>query len=89
MPLKPAHFTIRLARRGCRNRPFFQIAVMPNKANCLAHPTEQIGSYDPMPNSRNEKLVAFNFERVGYWLARGATCSKPVMQLLGMYFVVL
>lgn len=45
---------------------------------------EQLGSYDPIPNVRNEKLVAFNFERIQYWIARGAQLSTPVAELLGL-----
>ena len=45
---------------------------------------EQVGSYDPLPNENNEKLVAFNYERVQHWLAAGATLSQPVAQLLGL-----
>lgn len=84
MPKKVAHQAIRLARRGCVNRPFFHIVVMPNRAHCQTVPSEQLGSYDPMPNLYQEKLIAFNFERLRYWLAKGAHCTKPVEKLLGL-----
>lgn len=45
---------------------------------------EQLGTYDPMPNNHNEKLVSFNFERVKHWMARGATPTRPVSMLLGL-----
>ena len=45
---------------------------------------EQVGSYDPIPNQNNEKLVAFNYERIQHWMARGATLSLPVAELLGL-----
>lgn len=49
---------------------------------------EQLGSYDPMPNQHNEKLVSLNLERIYYWLGKGAVASKPVEELLGKsYFV--
>jgi ribosomal protein S16 len=44
---------------------------------------EQIGTYDPMPNQNNEKLVSFNYERVRHWLGSGAHLSDPVAELLG------
>lgn len=45
---------------------------------------EQLGSYDPLPNEHNEKLVALNYERLRYWIGMGAVTSKPVEQLLGI-----
>ncbi|KAF4528210.1 hypothetical protein B566_EDAN016831 [Ephemera danica] len=50
---------------------------------------EQVGTYDPLPNFYNEKLVSFNFERVRYWLGRGASISTPVAELLGTVCTVL
>ena len=84
MPKKVSHLMIRFALHGCTNRPFYHIVLMPNRANRNAKPLEQIGSYDPMPNTNQEKLVAVNFERLRHWLACGAQCSKPVEQLLGV-----
>nr|CAG4649858.1 EOG090X0KAD [Scapholeberis mucronata]SVE94019.1 EOG090X0KAD [Scapholeberis mucronata] len=75
---------IRLNKRGCTNRPFYHIVVQ-NCQDTQAGPViEQVGSYDAMPNEQNEKLVAFNFERIQFWLAKGATISDPVAQLLGL-----
>ncbi|XP_050356824.1 probable 28S ribosomal protein S16, mitochondrial [Nymphalis io] len=94
MPLPPASGTgryfakaaksIRLLRHGCTNRPFFHISVTqrrrPNKLPVI----EQLGSYDPMPNMDNEKLVALNLERIKYWLGHGAHVTPPVAELLGL-----
>lgn len=44
---------------------------------------EQVGTFDPMPNTNDEKLLSLNFERIRYWLGRGAEPSKPVAELLG------
>lgn len=44
---------------------------------------EQLGSYDPMPNERNEQYLAFNFERIRYWLGQGAIVTRPVAEILG------
>lgn len=77
-------YSIRLAYFGCKNRPFFHIVVA--KQNLPRdHPgEEQLGSYDPMPNKYNEKLVSFNFDRVKYWLGKGAVMSFHVEKLLGL-----
>lgn len=76
---------IRLARYGCTNRPFFHIvAINSSYARNSPKKFEQLGTYDPMPNVYNEKLVAINFERVQFWIARGAQPSRPVSMLLGL-----
>ncbi|XP_043531884.1 28S ribosomal protein S16, mitochondrial [Chiloscyllium plagiosum] len=75
---------IRLALGGCTNRPFYRIVAAHNKRARDGKYLEQLGSYDPMPNIFNEKLVSFNFERIKYWLACGAHMTKPVEKLLGL-----
>lgn len=93
LPLHPSSGTgivtqfqksIRFARYGCTNRPFYHIVVMDTKQNQKKPPIEQLGTYDPIPNVHNEKLIAFNFERLQYWLGHGASISKPVAELLGL-----
>jgi small subunit ribosomal protein S16 len=44
---------------------------------------DQLGTYDPLINQHNERLVALNFERIRHWLGRGADTSEPVAELLG------
>ncbi|CAK1589770.1 unnamed protein product [Parnassius mnemosyne] len=94
MPLPPASGTgryfvkaaksIRLIRQGCTNRPFFHISVTHRKRLNSQPVIEQLGSYDPMPNFNNEKLVALNLERIKFWLGHGAHVSPPVAELLGL-----
>lgn len=76
-------FAIRLALHGCANRPFYHIVVLRRYKARNDTPVDQVGSFDPLPNKHNEKLVAFNFERLRYWIARGAMPSSPVEHLLG------
>nr|SVE70822.1 EOG090X0KAD [Daphnia similis]SVE71453.1 EOG090X0KAD [Daphnia similis]SVE72086.1 EOG090X0KAD [Daphnia similis]SVE72713.1 EOG090X0KAD [Daphnia similis] len=75
---------IRLNRHGCTNRPFYHIVVQKTTDNQDGPVIEQVGSFDAMPNNKNEKLVALNFERIQYWLSQGAGLSDPVAQLLGL-----
>ncbi|CAH2098184.1 unnamed protein product [Euphydryas editha] len=94
MPLPPASGTgryfakaaksIRLIRHGCTNRPFFHISVTHRRRPNSLPVIEQLGSYDPMPNMDNEKLVALNLERIKYWLGHGAHVTTPVAELLGL-----
>lgn len=45
---------------------------------------EQVGSYDPLINQHNERLISLNFERIRYWIGNGAHISTPVGELLGI-----
>lgn len=46
-------------------------------------PVEQLGTYDPMPNLENQKLLSLNVERTRYWMGQGAIFSTPIAKLLG------
>nr|KAF6425361.1 mitochondrial ribosomal protein S16 [Molossus molossus] len=78
------HLTIRLALGGCTNRPFYRIVAAHNKYPRDGRFVEQLGSYDPLPNSHGEKLVALNLDRIRHWIGCGAHLSKPVEKLLGL-----
>lgn len=77
------HLTIRLALSGCTNRPFYRIVAAHNKRPRDGRFVEQLGSYDPLPNSHGEKIVALNLDRIRHWMGCGAHLSKPVEKLLG------
>lgn len=80
--------SIGLALFGCANRPFYHICVFPDRALGRRYESsiiEQLGTFDPLPNSRNEKLVSFNIGRLKYWIGeRDAHISVPVLELLGL-----
>ncbi|KAK2704324.1 small ribosomal subunit protein bS16m-like [Artemia franciscana] len=76
--------SIRLQQHGCTNRPFFHIVVMEAKLPSDGPVIEQIGSFDPLPNQNNEKLVAVNFDRLQYWISEGAKMSIPAASLFGL-----
>ncbi|VDP04149.1 unnamed protein product, partial [Soboliphyme baturini] len=78
-------FSITLARYGCANRPFFHIVVSKRKHRRWSDDViEQVGTFDPLPNKHNEKLVAINFERIRYWMAQNVSISVSVLELLGL-----
>ena len=76
-------FIMKLVNRGCSNRPFFHMVVIKSTYPNSRHidPLEQLGTYDPLPNAHNEKLVAVNLERVQHYLAGGVHLSRPVAQV--------
>ncbi|XP_030633216.1 small ribosomal subunit protein bS16m [Chanos chanos] len=78
------HVVIRLALGGATNRPFYRIVAAYNKRARDSKYIEQLGSYDPLPNIYNEKLVSFNYDRIKYWMGCGAHPTKPVAKLLGL-----
>uniref|UniRef100_A0AAZ3QWG4 Small ribosomal subunit protein bS16m n=1 Tax=Oncorhynchus tshawytscha TaxID=74940 RepID=A0AAZ3QWG4_ONCTS len=65
------------------NRPFYRIVAAYNKRARDSKYIEQLGSYDPLPNIYNEKLVSINSGRIKYWMGCGAHSTKPVAKLLG------
>ncbi|XP_024284229.2 28S ribosomal protein S16, mitochondrial [Oncorhynchus tshawytscha] len=80
------HIVIRLAMAGHKqsNRPFYRIVAAYNKRARDSKYIEQLGSYDPLPNIYNEKLVSINSGRIKYWMGCGAHSTKPVAKLLGL-----
>uniref|UniRef100_A0A3P8X660 Small ribosomal subunit protein bS16m n=1 Tax=Cynoglossus semilaevis TaxID=244447 RepID=A0A3P8X660_CYNSE len=80
------YVVIRLALAGHKqaNRPFYRIVAAHNKRARDGKYIEQLGTYDPLPNVYNEKLVSFNFDRLKYWIGCGAHPTKPVAKLLGL-----
>lgn len=48
----------------------------------------KLGVFDPLPNYRNEKLVACDVTRMKYWIGeRNAHISPPLLELLGTAFL--
>lgn len=77
---------VRLIRMGCVNRPFYQIGVSPFLRRPGLPPDEVIGSFDPVANEKNEKLVAVDLDRLAYWMGEGAHLSQGVVTVLGTLF---
>ncbi|RWS01855.1 28S ribosomal protein S16: mitochondrial-like protein [Dinothrombium tinctorium] len=84
IPFWRTGFHLRLVQMGCTNRPFYHIAAIPRKKLIGRVPDEVIGCFDPMPNERDEKIVAVDLERLAFWLGKGATPSSGVYRLLGL-----
>ncbi|XP_061642074.1 28S ribosomal protein S16, mitochondrial isoform X2 [Phyllopteryx taeniolatus] len=73
-----------LAGHKQANRPFYRIVAAYNKRARDGKYIEQLGTYDPLPNVHNEKLVSFNSDRIKYWIGCGAHPTKPLAKLLGL-----
>ncbi|KAK2154017.1 hypothetical protein LSH36_279g03113 [Paralvinella palmiformis] len=76
---------IRLTLHGCANRPFYHLVVMHAYKGRDNRVIEQIGSFDPLPNYKNEKLVGISFDRFNYWYSHGnVILTRPVEKLMGL-----
>ncbi|KAJ8260019.1 hypothetical protein GJAV_G00176170 [Gymnothorax javanicus] len=75
-------YFIRFGKVVVRNGSFITVASEARARDSKY--IEQLGSFDPLPNIHNEKLVSFNYERIKYWIGCGAHPTKPVAKLLGL-----
>ena len=71
---------IRLKRFGTKKRPFYRIVVMDSRTPRDGRVLEEVGLYHPI--EKKEKQIAIDDARIKDWLARGATPSDTVRQLL-------
>jgi len=71
---------IRLRRTGARNRAHYRIVVSGSRRRPGSQILEEIGHYDPVPNPPRLRLDG---DRARFWIARGASPSPTVRDLLG------
>jgi small subunit ribosomal protein S16 len=71
---------IRLKRFGTNKRPFYRIVVMDSRAPRDGRVIEELGLYHPIEKA--EKQIAVDDAKVKEWIAKGATTSNTVRQLL-------
>jgi small subunit ribosomal protein S16 len=71
---------IRLKRFGTKKRPFYRIVVMDSRTPRDGRVLEEIGLYHPIEKA--EKQISVDETKVKDWLARGATPSNTVKELL-------
>lgn len=70
---------LRLARRGRRNAPFYNLVVADRRKPRDGRFIEVVGTYDP---TNKERRFVGNKDRIEYWLGRGARPSDTVSKLL-------
>lgn len=73
--------TIRLARRGAKKSPFYQIVVADIRAKRDGRYIERIGFFNPVAVGGETKL-RLDRARADYWLSQGAQPTERVAQLL-------
>jgi small subunit ribosomal protein S16 len=77
---------IRLARRGRKGRPVYDIVVAPSTAKRDGRFIEKLGTYDP---NHNPAYIILNEDRALYWLMVGAQPSDTTRSLLSTAGVLL
>lgn len=74
---------LRLARFGCKHRPFYRVVATDSRKWRDGKPAEYIGTYDPIPrHSDGFKEIRLKVDRVKYWLSVGAQPTDTVAKLL-------
>ncbi|MBN8940320.1 MAG: 30S ribosomal protein S16 [Rhizobiales bacterium] len=68
---------IRLARRGTKKRPFYQIVVADSRSPRDGRFIEKLGTYNPILD-KDKKRYEIDLEAAKAWLAKGATPTDRV-----------
>ena len=75
--------TLRLARHGRKNRPYYAIVVANSRSPRDGKFIEKVGTYNPLLAKDDANRVTLNTERVQYWLGVGAQPTDRVAIFLG------
>lgn len=73
--------TIRLARSGAKNRPFYHVIVTDSRNSRDGRYIERVGFFNPIARG-NEERLRLDYARVEYWTANGAQPSDRVAKLI-------
>ena len=79
---------LRLSRGGRKNRPHYSIVVADKRYPRDGRFIEKLGTYNPLLKKDDAARVAFNEERIKYWLSQGAQPSDRVAIFLGKAGVI-
>ncbi|MGR8981722.1 MAG: 30S ribosomal protein S16 [Gammaproteobacteria bacterium] len=73
--------TIRLARGGAKNRPFYYVVVTDSRNSRDGRYIERVGFFNPIARGSEERL-RLDSDRVNYWTSQGAQPSERVAKLI-------
>lgn len=74
-------FKVRLARHGCKGRPFYWIMAADARAPRETG-KEKLGTYNPLLEYGDPKRLILKEDRIRYWLSCGAQPTDRVKKLL-------
>lgn len=75
---------IRLARKGRKKRPSYQIVVADRRFPRDGRFIERLGYFNPMAQGQSDTLI-IKKERLDYWIQQGAQSSNRVINLVKQY----
>lgn len=73
---------IRLARRGSKKRPYYNIVVASSRAPRDGRFIEVIGKYNPLLESTDANRVQLDVEKAVSWIEKGAQPTERVQKFL-------
>ena len=74
---------IRLSMGGVRKRPVYKIVVADGRYPRDGKFIEKLGSYNPLLPKDKKERIKVEFERVKYWISKGAQPTSRVSRILG------
>jgi len=75
---------IRLARGGAKKRPFYRIVVAEASSPRDGRYVERVGTYNPMVPKDHEQRITLNYERISFWMSKGAKPTERVQKMLAV-----
>ena len=74
---------IRLSMGGVRKRPVYKIVVADGRYSRDGKFIEKVGSYNPLLPKVKKERIKVEFERIKYWISKGAQPTLRVSRILG------
>ncbi len=74
---------IRLSMGGVKKRPVYKIVVADGRYPRDGKFIEKLGSYNPLLPKDKKERIKVEFERVKYWISKGAQPTLRVSRILG------
>ena len=73
--------TIRLARGGAKDSPFYHVVVADSRRSRDGRYIERLGFFNPLARG-NEERLRLDVDRVTHWKSHGAQTSERVGKLV-------
>ncbi len=74
---------IRLSMGGVRKRPVYKIVIADGRYPRDGKFIEKVGSYNPLLPKDKKERIKVEFERIKYWISKGAQPTLRVSRILG------
>ena len=74
---------IRLSMGGVRKRPVYKIVVADGRYPRDGKFIEKVGFYNPLLPKDKKERIKVEFERIKYWISKGAQPTLRVSRILG------